>query len=250
MPNLTAHIDIALECLAYLQLPVVERNLGPFLLGSCSPDIRIITHGRRDVTHFAPVSNQVIGAGARSMFEAYPDLADLASRSERTQAFLAGYISHLIADESWIIKIYRPYFGNRDVFEDEVVANITDRAMQLDMDRLAVDKRDGMTQARDHLAYAHTGVEVEFLDQDILAQFQGRVSDALQRQFDWGRLLFMARRQYPEEHGPAQAFAQEFVDGLPGSLEHAYSLVPRKAIAEFRATIVQEWSGTVKERLL
>ena len=40
------------------------------------------------------------------------------------------------------------------------------------------------------------------------------------------------------------------MDGLPGSLEHAYTLVPREAIAEFRETIAQEWSGTVKERLL
>ncbi|MDO8750418.1 MAG: hypothetical protein Q7K03_04670, partial [Dehalococcoidia bacterium] len=61
MPNPIAHLDIALELAAQLPASVIEANLGSFLLGSCSPDIRVITSGQRDDTHFAPLSNATIG---------------------------------------------------------------------------------------------------------------------------------------------------------------------------------------------
>lgn len=249
MPNLTAHIDIALECAACLDHPTIQGNLGTFLLGSCSPDIRIVTRGPRDNTHFAPISNNTLGAGMQTMFQEYPSLAKGEALPPRTAAFMAGYIVHLLTDEAWIIKVYRPYFGNRTVFADEMFANMVDRAMQLDMDRAAEEKRLGFQEVTPILANAHEGVEVEFLDNSTLAEFRQRVSEATQRPFTWERLVAMARRQYPQQNGVAQDMAQCFLEAMPDSLEQAYRLVPRQAVQEFRDTILQAWSQAMQTYL-
>ncbi|MBI2170831.1 MAG: zinc dependent phospholipase C family protein [Chloroflexi bacterium] len=249
MPNLTAHIDIALECAASLSHPAIAHNLGAFVLGSCSPDIRIVTRGPRDNTHFAPISNDTLGAGMALMFGAYPSLANGRSLSPQTGAFMAGYIAHLLADEAWIIKVYRPYFGNRALFADEMFANVVDRAMQLDMDRAAAERRLGFQEVTPLLAGAPQGVQVEFLSDGLLAEFCLRVSEATQRPFAWERLLAMARRQYPQQNGTAQEMAQRFLEEMPGSLERAYQRLPPGAIPGFRETIVQEWTRRMRAYL-
>jgi len=249
VPNLIAHIDIALECAAELCHPVIEANLGSYILGSCAPDIRIITQDSRDDYHFAPISNKVVGTGIKSLFNAYPRLADAANLSERTQAFMAGYISHLVADEAWIIQVYCPYFGNRAVFPDHVLADILDRALQLEMDRQAVDKHDGMKQVREHLVDAHVGVEVDFLPADTLAEWREFLFTTTQREFTWERLRRMVRRQYPQDDGTAQTMADEFLKGLPESLERVYELVPRETLISYRRSIVQEWTSIVRRYL-
>lgn len=249
MPNLTAHIDMALDCLEVRRHTVLEENLGSFLLGSCSPDIRIVTRGHRDNTHFAPVSNEVLGAGTSNMFRLYPGLADARKLSSPTLAFMAGYISHLIADEAWIIKIYRPYFGNRDVFADEMMANILDRAVQLDLDRAASEKHNRFEKVTPVLWNAHEGVDVDFIDADALTEFRQRVAEATERGFDWQRLLFMARRQYPKQNGAAEEIASRFLEQLPWSLEHVHQRVPWQVIEEFRRTITRTWVQTMREYL-
>ncbi len=249
MPNLTAHIDIALECAASLPHPAIQRNPGAFVLGSCSPDIRIVTRGPRDDTHFVSIHNETLGAGPAAMLQEHPSLSKGRELSECTLAFMSGYICHLLTDEAWIIKVYRPFFGNRAIFADEMLANVVDRALQLDMDRTAVERREGFREVTPILADAHQGVAVEFIDGDSLSEFRLRVSEATQRAFTWERLLAMARRQYPQQNGAAEAVAQRFLDDLPHSLEQAYQRVPRQAIQSFRDTILGEWSQAMRAYL-
>ncbi|MFQ5860967.1 MAG: zinc dependent phospholipase C family protein, partial [Dehalococcoidia bacterium] len=137
MPNLLAHIHIGLQAVERLSFPFLERNLGSLLLGCTSPDIRIITKGKRDETHFAPLNIQRVGEGVENLLRRYPRLRDARSLSEPTRAFLAGYISHLVADEVWVLEIYRPYFANPDPFSNRAQANLWDRALQLELDRQA-----------------------------------------------------------------------------------------------------------------
>ena len=249
MPNLTAHMDIALECVTLLPVPVLQHNMGAFLLGSCSPDVRIVTHTHRSNTHFAPITNDILGLGMTNMFQTYPALADWVNLPQKTQAFVAGYISHLITDEAWIIKMYQPYFGNRSVFEDEMLANIADRAVQLDLDRTAIETHHGFQHVTSMLTDAHQGIEIEFIDAAVLAEFQQRVQDATQRQFSWERLVFMARRQYPEYNDVAESKAKTFLDDLPDSLNDVYQRIPVSAVADFRTTILEFWLEAMKEYL-
>ena len=131
--------------------PTIDSHLGSFLLGSTSPDIRILTKGKRDDTHFATLQVQSIGMGVAGLFHSYPAIADSSKVSGPTRAFLSGYLVHLLADEAWILDIYRPYFDDPLLFPDRVHANISDRALQLDMDRAAREEMGDMDQVRSSL---------------------------------------------------------------------------------------------------
>lgn len=250
MPNPTAHLDIALELADQLPSPVIQANLGSFLLGSCAPDVRVITQGRRDDTHFAPLSNSSIGTGATNMLKAHPQLSRAASLSGPTQAFLVGYISHLVADEAWIIHIYRPYFANPNLFQDRAEANVLDRALQLDMDRSAREKQQGMKTIADHLPDAHRGVSVGFLPDQTLAEWREWLVALTQREFSWERLRGLAtRRQDSQELDRARLIADQFLAELPDSLERVYALVPREALHSYRCTVAEEWLRIAREYL-
>ena len=85
--------------------------------------------------HFAGLDFEEVGAGISGMAAAYPDLFDLSRLEEQTQAFLAGYVSHLVLDETWITEMFRRYFGNAEVFGDNVTGQVMDRALQIELDR-------------------------------------------------------------------------------------------------------------------
>ena len=137
MPNLPAHIELAAMVAERLGPSALDGNLGYFLLGSTSPDIRAITKADRQDYHFAPLSFESVGAGVDGMLSAHPELRDAAGRDGPTGAFVAGYMTHLIYDETWIVEMFRPCFGNSGVFADEMEGKVLDRALQLDLDRQA-----------------------------------------------------------------------------------------------------------------
>ena len=165
MPNLPTHFSFALDTLAALDDPSIKANLGSFLLGSTTPDIRARTKWKRSHTHFASLSVERVGVGAEGLFRSNPDLTEAARKSPATRAFLAGYLSHLVTDETWITQIYRPYFGNLDMFPDTMKANVYDRAVQLDMDRNARQEAPGMDKIIEQLHSSDRYVRVGFIDE-------------------------------------------------------------------------------------
>ena len=236
MPNLAAHIDLAQESARRLRNAVVQQHIGHFLLGSTSPDIRAITKRSREEYHFAPLDFDRVGAGVRGLFEAHPRLRNGAGRGGPTRAFLAGYITHLVADEVWIRDMYRPHFGNRSVFADEASANVMDRAMQMEMDRRSWPALDA---ARITMAGAADGVEVGFIDQPTLARWLDWVFTVADRGFSWDRLRFMAKRvSRGDASHPAHAAAEGFLAGMPGSLDTLYARVPAENIDLYRQRTV------------
>ena len=83
MPNLPTHFSFALETLAALDDPSIQANLGSFLLGSTTPDIRARTKWKRSHTHFAPLSVERVGVGAEGLFCSNPHLTEAARKSRR-----------------------------------------------------------------------------------------------------------------------------------------------------------------------
>ncbi|MCL0044052.1 hypothetical protein M1N24_00780 [Dehalococcoidia bacterium] len=251
MPNPFAHIDIAMYGAAALVCPPICDDLGSYLLGSCSPDIRIITGNSRDETHFAPLTNQEIGAGAKRMFRTYPNLTDIANLPGKTQAFIAGYVSHLIADEVWIIKVYRPYFDNRKLFQNQMVANVMDRALQLEMDREAMDRHNGMKWVVPHIEDAHVGIQVDFLPVETLMKFEQWLGNTIHRGFTWDRLRFMAtRRQAFQDTEKIEKTVEGFMESPPDGLKHIYEYLPMDILRSYRDTVIKEWSKIIRGYLL
>lgn len=241
MPNYSAHIDIARQAATQLAHPVIDKNMGSYLLGSTSPDIRIITRQKREHYHFAPLDEKEISAGVKGLFLSHPHLADASCLSQATQAFMAGYISHLIADQAWIVYMYHPFFGNSDVFNNHGAGKVMDRALQLDLDRQAKENMRELEEIGPLLANADQGVELGFISGESLAQWREWLLEALNRGFTWERLRFLARRSLPEDPDTALGLAEEFLDSVSQGLACLYERVPAEKVELFRRRAIQEF---------
>ena len=251
MPNLPMHIYLAHRVADRLGWGWVKDHAGSLYLGSTAPDIRAMTKWPRERTHFAPLSANEVGTGPRAMFRLHPNLADHNGLSHATWAFLIGYISHLVADEAWIAQIYRPHFdppqSNGMVTATELEANIWDRALQLDMDRDALSKMDGLFQNGEALTNAHVGVEVGFLEEVQLEEWRDWVSRFLSWEFSWDRLKRALNRMYRDDDA-VQNRVDSFIENMPGSLDQIYQKIPRVKIDAYQQGALKETLAQVRER--
>ena len=232
MPNLPAHMDLAKQVAQRLDCDVVEANMGCYLLGSTSPDIRIITRKTREEYHFTTLDFEDVGAGVQGLFEAHPGLEAANGHSGPTQAFIAGYITHLIADEVWISRMFRPFFGNKDVFEDETYGLVLDRAMQLELDRQSWDSADSLKSS---LATSTGAIAIDFIEPQQLTEWAQWIISFMDRGFTWERLRFMARRiASGDETHPAFRMVDEFVADVPQGMERLEEFVPADNLDEYK----------------
>ena len=250
MPNLHAHIALAQEAARRLCHPTIEAHLGSFLLGCTTPDIRVMTRGSREETHFSLISSEGLRDGIEGMFAAHPHLRNANGLTEPTQAFLCGYVSHLLADQMWIITMYRPYFGNQEVFKDRVQGNIMDRALQLELDRQGHETNEGFTEARTRLETAADGVEIGFISTETLHDWQNRVAGMIEREFSWERLRFMMRRAVSDPTDEAALeLVERFLAHVPTGLEGLYKQVPQAELAAYKESVIKETMKFSREYL-
>jgi hypothetical protein len=243
MPNPHAHIALAEQAAKCLPHPVLQRHLGAFLLGCTAPDIRVITRSGRDETHFATIDAEGITSGVKGFFRANPELADPKTLSGPTCAFVAGYCSHLLADQTWIAEMYRPFFGNVKVYEDVSVGNVMDRALQMEMDRQAYDTVQGL---RHHLVGSEDGIEVGFIDKSTLSQWCQWVEDALARSFSWERLRSIGKRRQAEaDYRVAELAVEEFLKDVTLGMRRIYQRVPRRCLEEYRNSKIRSFVTVV-----
>jgi hypothetical protein len=244
MPNLSAHLGIAKDAASRLKHPTVDRHLGAFLLGSVSPDIRIITRGKRDDTHFVHLDFQREGEGLEGLFQLHPHLAKATALTESTRAFIVGYASHLFADELWILEMYRPFFGNRDVFQDHLRGDLMDRALQLELDRREQLALGGLETLHPLLVKAEEDVEVGFISSSTMCEWRQWVEGALDWSFTWDRLRAMARRVGSRSIDPSEdqlkEMVEEFLESVPHGLERIYQAIPRERVEAFRERSIQD----------
>ena len=249
MPNLPTHLSLATRTAEKLGSPQITAHMGSFLLGSTSPDIRIMTKSKRDDTHFAPLDFQDVGSGIRGLFDAHPGLACSKNLSWPTKAFLAGYFTHLVADETWIVQIYRNFFHNGASFGDEVRANLWDRAAQLEMDRVARLEMGDFHDARTMLDGSEVDVDIGFISEETLGEWSEWVSKFTEWEFTWERLRFAAKRLYQDgEH--ATQIVEEFLEDVDNGLEQVYSVAPRERIDSFQDEAVRTASRFIREHIL
>ncbi|MDE2902246.1 MAG: zinc dependent phospholipase C family protein [Chloroflexota bacterium] len=77
-----------------------------YYAGAIAPDARVRNEAAREATHFYSFrDSSTWGTATRRLFSAYPELADPASLTQSQTAFVAGYLTHLAADEVFVVRL-------------------------------------------------------------------------------------------------------------------------------------------------
>ena len=247
MPNLPMHLFLANRIAEELDWGAVHDNLGDYLLGSTSPDIRAMTKWDRERTHFAPLSLDQIGQGTRTMFDNYPELIQSTDLNPASRAFLIGYITHLTADEVWITTMYRPNFESATkVTATEIDADIWDRAIQLDMDKEVLEQSHHLEQELNLIKQGDPSISLEFLGQELLFEWRSWVSSFLGRDFSWDRLSRALNRMYRDDQA-VQVLVGQFLTKIDSNLEYIYDKIPRATIDSYQERVAIEALNQIKE---
>lgn len=237
MPNLTSHVSLALAIAKEVEVPTISNNMGSYLLGATAPDIRIITKQSRELTHYSRLDSTVIGDGVESLLSENGVLLNSRVSTPATQAFVSGYITHLISDQTWIMTMYKPYFGNRAIFPSETLANIWDRALQLEMDR---QDRPAWEYASSHLISATVDVSIPFISPNDLTKWSEWINEYAAGSFSWDRLKSLARRQTVTDETQIEQSVEDFLSSIPDGLERILSYMEPDNIETYRSKAINQ----------
>jgi hypothetical protein len=249
MPPLTLHTVIAKGVAERLRRRVLDEERGNLYLGSTAPDIRVITRWERERTHFFDLAEFDEQSSVVGFFQANPHLAVAAKLQSPTVAFTAGYLTHLVMDETWINTMYRPFFGERSPLGGDVRANIMDRALQFSLDR---DRRADtvlMAHVLDAVARCDLQLDIDFIDDDTLRRWRDVVMDVVQHPPDWERFRYIASRHLKAAGVDSPETFREFVRELPDMVEETVRyLTPERVKAYLEESMTQSLEA-VKEYL-
>lgn len=249
MPPICLHLGFAEEAMARLCHPIVDENRGSYYLGSTAPDIRFFISASREQTHFLSLDSEDGASGVRPMLEAHPDLAGNSMTSPSTRAFVAGYLSHLVTDEVWIYRVYRPFFGESSCLSGDPMANLYDRVLQFELDRRERASCGGIAQIRQELADSTASVEVGFIDPPSLNKWQEFVSAVTTRKFNWDDFRRFAARYLPWMQQIDPGDVDSFFASFNTSLERIMGIVPAERLQEFREQSIADSVSAAREYL-
>lgn len=233
MPPLALHMGLTRDLAAVLRHPTLESDLGAYYLGSTTPDIRVLTRWERERTHFFDLDQMDHQDGVAALFEAYPNLADAVHLNPSTAAFLSGYLSHLVMDETWIEYIYRPFFGERSSLGGDVRANVMDRVLQYELDRRERSKKEAMEHVRQELAGTALEVYIGFIDRDSLEQWRKVSLDVAGHEPDWQRFRLIVGRHLRDFGVGTPEAIDEFMKDVPQLLDETIRHVGWDRIESF-----------------
>lgn len=172
MPLLGLHMTVARELAPELHSPAVDAERGAYYLGAAAPDIRALTRWDRERTHFFKLDEFGEQSGVHGLFQKEPSLQDASALDPATVAFIAGYISHLVMDETYITEIYRPFFGAGSTRGDDLMANVMDRLLLYHLDKQEREDAPALDEIRRALCETSAEVAVDFLARDDLQQWR------------------------------------------------------------------------------
>jgi hypothetical protein len=119
MPTASAHLAAAIDLLDDPALAARPRLAsgeprGAFLLGTISPDVRVVSSLSREETHFFDIPLSQGAPASQRLLDRHPALADANALPEAQAAFVAGYMAHLVMDEAWLEFVVMPYIYRED----------------------------------------------------------------------------------------------------------------------------------------
>lgn len=234
MPPICLHLGIAKEAIERLRHPVVDGNKGSYYLGSTAPDIRFFVGAGREETHFLPLESEDGKSGIKPMLRAHPELTESTDLNPATKSFVAGYLSHLVTDEAWIYRIYRPFFGKSSPVGGKPIANLLDRVLQFELDRSERLDTKKMSAIRIELNGSADGIAVSFIDAPDLKRWSEFVLTIADRKANWEDFrrfaeshLIWAQQIAPEER-------ERFFASFDERREQVLKMVPREQLEAFR----------------
>src|SRR5712692_3242316 len=219
MPPIFLHMAVARDLSRqFAAIPFSDPladDQGPYLLGATSPDIRVITRWDRERTHFFNLDQFEHQDSVASFLAAYPELHDPGRLSPATVAFISGYISHLALDETWILDIYRPYFGQLSALGGDAMANTMDRILQFELDRRSRLQAEATDEIREALGHCSLAIDVGFLDSETLRRWLEVATDQASYGADWERFRRQASRHLRDRGVETVEDWDRFRDQIP-----------------------------------
>ncbi len=241
MPLLAVHMSVVQEVVDRLGVPELSQNVGAALLGCTAPDRRVVTQQPRQETHFFDLENDGVGDGLKGLMRSHPEVSvDPASLGWPTRALMIGYVSHLAADEAWIVSVYRPYFANDDYLGADPARNILDRALQYDLEREILEDEDRLIPWRFELSSGPPdGVPDEFIPNDVLVEWHEFVMNrVLIRDGGWAEFpRFIAR--FRDDPGLDEDEVERFIANPQSMFRRVYEKIPRDIVKNHRRQAVE-----------
>jgi hypothetical protein len=115
MPGAQAHLAAVCNLLAspaisdlFPHLSAEGEARSACLLGAVSPDVRAVSRQAREETHFFAIPPQEEAPAQAIMLARWPELHRAPTRDLLRAAFVAGYITHLVMDQTWVEMIVMP----------------------------------------------------------------------------------------------------------------------------------------------
>jgi hypothetical protein len=231
---------------AGLGLAELEAAPGPYLLGSTTPDIRVITRGDRRDTHFFDLAQHDHQDSAAAFLAANQQLAAPAVLSAETRAFVAGYLTHLVLDEQYITGIYRRFFLRHEELGGLVRANVMDRLLQFDLDHSHGDDPEVVARLLEALAFTVESIECGFIDHETLERWRQVTADVAARNMDWERARTMIARHLERSGIQPGAELDDFLDSLPDLQGETIALVTGAEVEGFIQRSTEAAARTVE----
>lgn len=249
MPPLALHIALARDVTRTLKDDRLRRETGTYLLGSTTPDIRVLLRCDRSITHFFDIHNLGEQSSVENLFAANPHLRDVGKLNDPTIAFLSGYLTHLVMDEEWINRIYRPFFGADSALGGDEQANVMDRVLQYELDRRCRLDPEVVEEIRRDIAKAVTDVAVGFLEQETLERWRAVTLDIVSQPPDWERFRFVASRHLRGAGLESPEALDEFMQRIPDILQRTINHVSAERLGEFMEVSTRRATAIVREYL-
>jgi len=248
MPSLGSHLARARIVADRLGLPEIEADRGAFYLGATAPDIRVITRLDREVTHFFRLSELGEQDSVERMFREHPGLATPSGLDAAAVAFMAGYLTHLVLDETFIGEIYRPHFGPMSKRNDDPKSNVLDRAMQYELDRRDREDTEAMTDVRASLSSTVPVRGIPFIEDEHLVEWLTVSEDVASQPADYSRFRRMMFRHL-QMAGYDEATIERECEAPEDLVRQAFEIVSEDRLAQFWRDVTDLMTDRVRSYL-
>ena len=227
MPNPTSHMYLVHDLLN----DESEQYKSYLLLGSVSPDIRVITKIPRIEYHYFDLINGEKGDGVKN-FIANNKYVTLQSNNNETRYFIKGYVSHLIADENWTINVFRKIFMNKDLFPDFHQALFLDRALQIYLDTMLYSDSVNIYSYLNKIILdkINLPININLKDLERWINFIVDLNDNFKNN-PWNRLEFMAiRLSKTYKSQDILDFHNDFIQNVDKNINELIQRIPQNTL--------------------